>query len=205
MRILLLAHPEDAIDRLNTVISREEGHNDLVLVVGPFGDDATEIIQALSKDSGLVKAVPAPSDSQETMKQLSQERMLLHTQTISMGGLDVIGLGSIDSPQMDVGAEMTDTEDAALKRISTALLDRTDADRTLFLTYRNPEEFGTDTSETVTRLRRVDGVEAIISGQTVRQDAAELDGCQVINPGDLREGEYAVLETDTMETELMSL
>lgn len=205
MRILLLAHPEDATEKINNIISREEGHNDLVLVVGPFGDDTTEIIQALSKDSALVKAVPAPGDSQETMKQLSQERMLLHTQTISMGGLDVIGLGSIDGPQMDVETKVTAAEDDDLERISTALMERTDADRTLFLTYRNPKEFGSDTSETITQLRGVDGIAGIISGQTVRQDAAELDGCQVINPGDLREGEYAVLETDDMSTELCSL
>lgn len=205
MRILLLAHPEDATEKIDNIINREEGHNDLVLVVGPFGDDTTETIQALSKDSALVKAVPAPGDSQETMKQLSQERMLLHTQTISMGGFDIIGLGSIDGPQMDVEAEMTDAEDDALERISTALMERTDADHTLLLTYRNPKEFGSDTSETITQLRQVDGIAGIISGQTVRQDAAELDGCQVINPGDLRKGEYAVLETDDMITELCSL
>jgi len=205
MRILLLAHPGGAIDRLNTVINREEGQNDLVLIVGPFGDDTTAALQALEQDSALVKAVPAPTDDQETMKQLSQERMLLHTQTISMAGTDIIGLGSIDGPQMDVEAETTDAEDEALERISTALLDRTDADQVIMLTYRNPREFGTDTSRTVTRLRGVTGIEAIISGQAGRQDSAELDGCQVINPGDLREGEYAVLATDTMETELCSL
>jgi len=208
MDILLLSEIHDNQDTLKRILLREEDNHRIILVLGNLGSDGThqQTLELLNDHADLVKAIPGPNDTTDTMKSLIDSRMNLHRQVFSLEGCDFIGLGSIDDPQMDVEQQISDQEDQQIGSIIPALMERTSG-RQIIATYRPPNNIlpETDGSTSLRNLLQDSPPELLITGQDIGQQQASVNGCQVIAPGSVNRGEYAILNLENNNVDLKSL
>lgn len=206
MRILLLADIHDNLENLRRILSREAGNHQLVLVLGNLGNKHKQVIETLKEHAELVKAIPGPQDTIETMKTLISDRMNLHRKTFSLRGFNLIGLGSINDPQMQIEPELTSEEDQQIGTIFNTLLQRTGPEKIL-ISYRNPHStYQQDSgSQQLQKIIEKQRLHTVISGEPVQQAEKNINNCHLLNPGSVNKGQYALLNLQEKTAQLKTI
>jgi Icc-related predicted phosphoesterase len=209
MQVLITAEIHGQHKKLKRILAREQGEFDLAIAIGNLAgqNDFSTLQETFNDHAELTKAIPGPLDREETMKNLVNDRMNLHKQIFSLRGLEFVGIGSIDDLQLDVQEDLTEDEDEQLGEITGALLDRTQSDKRILTSYRNPyQAFGTnDGSKELRKTVSNEDLVAAICGQQLEQQERLVDGTLVLNPGTVIKGEYALLDLEEGVSDLRSL
>lgn len=214
MQVLVLSDIHGAVEPLQRILSRESA--DLILVLGDitdtgiddYADRAQQILTLLDDQGTFVKAVPGNMDDETVLRLLIEHRMNLHKNIFSMEDYDFLGFGGGSSP-FDTPFE---PDDAERGDVLQQLLQRTTATHRAIISHQPPKHTGIDrTSEgtaagsaALRDLIQQQDVDLVLSGhihEARGQD--ELNGAVLVNPGPVKDGQYAVLQlADEIAVEL---
>ncbi len=208
MRVLLLTDIHGDTEKLERILETEE--YDTVLCAGDLSDAnkfedyssrLQEILETFDRQGKMVKAVPGNMDSEETcVRSLIDYRMNIHKKIASFEEFDVVGFGGGKTP---FGTPF-EPEGSEIKRVLEQLYSRMRADRRFAVIHQPPADTELDIvdgnhvgSDEVRKLIEERDFALVLTGHIHESRGRDsLNGAEVINPGPVLEGYYAVADID---------
>lgn len=218
MRTLLVTDIHGATDELEKILERE-GY-DAVLCAGDLSDareysdyegKLEEVLELFNQKDKLVKAVPGNMDpEEECVQHLRNHRINLHRKIGSFNGFEAIGYGGgitpFGTPFEPSGAEIRDT----LEKLSERMTSNT----RVAVIHQPPKDTKVDVADgdhvgsaEVRELIEDSDFDLVVTGHIHESRGRdEINDTEVVNPGPVLDGFYAVAEIgEEIEVEMRQL
>lgn len=208
MKVLLITDIHGDIEKLEKIVEREKDDCEAVLCAGDISDKREyddyearleEVLNVFEKEGLMTKAVPGNMDpEQECVKHLIDRRMNIHKKIASFERFEAVGFGGGKTP---FGTPFEPSGDQIKNAVST-LYDRMNADRRVAVIHQPPLDTELDVadgdhvgSEEVRELIEEKDFELLLTGHIHESRGRDQIGdTELINPGPVMEGFYAVAE-----------
>lgn len=208
MRTLLLTDIHGAQDNLERIL--EEERFDAVLCAGDLSDagsfsdyetNLTAILETFDRQRKITKAVPGNMDPEEQcVEKLIEFRMNLHKNIASFERFEAVGFGGGLTP---FGTPFEPDEQAIADTVQQ-LHERMQAETRVAVIHQPPRDTTVDItdgdhvgSQAVRGLLEEADFDLLLTGHIHEaRGTDELAGTQILNPGPVQDGYYAVAEID---------
>lgn len=218
MRLLLITDIHGDTEKLDKILDREQ--HDAVLCAGDLSDANEfedyearlgEVLDLFDEQGVMTKAVPGNMDPEEKcVRELIQRRMNIHKKIASFEDFEAVGFGGGITP---FGTPF-EPEGDEIKNALETLYSRMKADRKFGVIHQPPANSELDIadgdhvgSKEVRELIEEKDFELVLTGHIHESWGRDsIGGTEVINPGPVMNGRYAVLETENgLEIEMKEL
>lgn len=208
MRVLLITDIHGKAKKLEEILSRED--YDAVLCAGDlsdanefsnYGKKLGEVLDTFERQGIMTKAVPGNMDpEQECVKELRERRMNLHRKIASFERFEAVGFGGGKTP---FGTPF-EPEGAEIKKALETLYERMKSDSRIGVIHQPPAGTQLDIVENdhvgspeVRELLEQKNFDLVLTGHIHESRGRDsLNGTEVLNPGPVIDGYYAVAEID---------
>lgn len=218
MKTILVTDIHGEKEKLRKILERE--NFEAILCAGDISDfnkfddyerNLEEVLEVFNQKDKLVKAVLGNMDPEETcVKHLRQRRVNLHRKIGSFDGFEAVGYGGgktpFGTPFEPKGAEIKKTLDTLEKRMTS--------DNKVAVIHQPPENTELDVADgnhvgspEVRELIEEADFDLVLTGHIHESRGRDnVSGTDVINPGPVMDGFYAVAEIgETIEVEMKQL
>ena len=218
MKTVLVTDIHGEKEKLRKILERE--NFEAILCAGDISDfnkfddyerNLEEVLEVFNQKDKLVKAVPGNMDPEETcVKHLRQRRVNLHRKIGSFDGFESVGYGGGITP---FGTPF-EPEGAEIKRTLDTLEKRMTSDNKVAVIHQPPENTELDVADgnhvgspEVRELIEEADFDLVLTGHIHESRGRDnVSGTEVINPGPVMDGFYAVAEIgETIEVEMKQL
>jgi Icc-related predicted phosphoesterase len=218
MKLLLITDIHGDTEKLEKILDKTE--HEAVLCAGDLSDARefddyegrlNQVLDLFDEQGVMTKAVPGNMDpEEECVRELIQRRMNIHKKIASFEDFEAVGFGGGITP---FGTPF-EPEGAEIKNAVETLYDRMKADRKFGVIHQPPKNTELDIadgnhvgSEEVRDLIEEKNFELVLTGHIHESRGRdEISGTQVVNPGPVMEGYYAVADTEGgLEVEMKQL
>lgn len=218
MKTVLVTDIHGEKEKLRKILERE--NFEAILCAGDISDfnkfddyerNLEEILEVFNQKDKLVKAVPGNMDPEEPcVKHLRQRRVNLHRKIGSFDGFEAVGYGGGKTP---FGTPF-EPEGAEIKRTLDTLEKRMTSDNKVAVIHQPPENTELDVADgnhvgspEVRELIEEADFDLVLTGHIHESRGRDnVSGTEVINPGPVMNGFYAVAEIgETIEVEMKQL
>jgi Icc-related predicted phosphoesterase len=218
MKLLLITDIHGDTEKLEKILDKAE--HEAVLCAGDLSDarefddyeaQLDNVLDLFDEQGVMTKAVPGNMDpEEECIRELIQRRMNIHKKIASFEDFEAVGFGGGITP---FGTPF-EPEGAEIKNAVETLYDRMKADRKFGVIHQPPKNTELDIadgnhvgSEEVRELIEEKDFELVLTGHIHESRGRdEISGTQVVNPGPVMEGYYAVADTEGgLEVEMKQL
>jgi Icc-related predicted phosphoesterase len=218
MKLLLITDIHGDTEKLEKILDKAE--HEAVLCAGDLSDarefddyegQLGNVLDLFDEQGVMTKAVPGNMDpEEECVRELIQRRMNIHKKIASFEDFEAVGFGGGITP---FGTPF-EPEGAEIKNAVETLYDRMKADRKFGVIHQPPKNTELDIadgdhvgSEEVRELIEEKNFELVLTGHIHESRGRdEISGTQVVNPGPVMEGYYAVADTEgELEVEMKQL
>ena len=218
MRTLLVTDIHGDTEKLAQIMEKED--YDAVLCAGDLSDNKKfddyernleEVLEIFNQKDKLVKAVPGNMDPERScVKHLREHRINLHRKIGSFNGFEAVGYGGGITP-FGTPFEPSGEE---IKNTLETLEDRMTSDRKVAVIHQPPKDTEVDVadgdhvgSEEVRKLIENSDFDLVVTGHIHESRGVdEISGTDIINPGPVMKGFYAIAEIgETLELEMRQL
>lgn len=218
MRTLLVTDIHGETENLRKILEKES--YEAVLCAGDLSDfnkfddyegNLGEVLDLFDQKDKLVKAVPGNMDPEETcVKHLRERRINLHRKIAAFEGFEAVGYGGGITP---FGTPFEPSSEEIERTIET-LEDRMKSDTKIAVIHQPPKDTEVDIadgnhvgSEGVRELIEDSEFDLMVTGHIHESRGRdELSGTEIINPGPVVEGFYAIAEiSEEIEVEMRQL
>ena len=207
MRVLLLTDIHGETGKLEKIVEREQF--DAALCAGDLSDarefddyegKLEEVLDVFEKQGKMTKAVPGNMDpEEECVRMLIQRRMNIHKKIASFEDFEAVGFGGGITP---FGTPFEPSGKEIASAIET-LYSRMKNDRRFAVIHQPPAESKVDIadgdhvgSQEVREAIEEKDFELLLTGHIHESRGRDsISGTEVVNPGPVLEGYYAVAET----------
>ena len=218
MKTLLVTDIHGETGKLEQILEKED--YDAVLCAGDLSDarefndyegKLEEVLELFNQKDKLVKAVPGNMDPErECVEHLRQHRINLHRKIGSFDGFEAVGYGGGITP---FGTPFEPSGDEIKKAVET-LSQRMKSDTKVAVIHQPPKDTNVDVADgdhvgspEVRQLIEESDFDLLVTGHIHESRGRDsLEGTEIVNPGPILEGFYAVAEIgDTVEVEMRQL
>jgi Icc-related predicted phosphoesterase len=218
MKLLLITDIHGDTEKLEKILDKAE--HEAVLCAGDLSDARefddyegrlNQVLDLFDEQGVMTKAVPGNMDpEEECVRELIQRRMNIHKKIASFEDFEAVGFGGGITP---FGTPF-EPEGAEIKNALETLYDRMKADRKFGVIHQPPKNTELDIadgnhvgSEEVRELIEEKNFELVLTGHIHESRGRdEISGTEVVNPGPVMEGYYAVADTEGgLEVEMKQL
>lgn len=218
MKTVLVTDIHGEKEKLRKILERE--NFEAILCAGDISDfnkfddyerNLEEVLEVFNQKDKLVKAVPGNMDPEEPcVKHLRQRRVNLHRKIGSFDGFEAVGYGGGKTP---FGTPF-EPEGAEIKRTLDTLEKRMTSDNKVAVIHQPPENTELDVADgnhvgspEVRELIEEADFDLVLTGHIHESRGRDnVSGTEVINPGPVMDGFYAVAEIgETIEVEMKQL
>lgn len=207
MRLLLITDIHGDTEKLEKILERE--NHDAVLCAGDlsdanefsdYEDQLNKVLDLFEEQGVMTKTVPGNMDpEEECVRELIQRRMNIHKKIASFENFEVVGFGGGITP---FGTPF-EPEESEIKSALETLYERMKDDRKFGVIHQPPADTELDIadgdhvgSKKVRQLIEDKEFELILTGHIHESRGRDsISGTEIVNPGPVMEGFYAVAET----------
>lgn len=208
MRVLLVTDIHGDVENLERIVSRESF--DSILCAGDLSDNneyedydsnLENVLNVFEKEGVLTKAVPGNMDPEKAcVKHLIERRMNLHKKIAAFETFEAVGFGGGQTP-FDTPFE---PEGEEIKNAVETLYERMNSDNRVAVLHQPPHNTELDVIEDdhvgspeVRDILEDKEFDLLVTGHIHESRGRDnIKGTELVNPGPVMEGYYAVAEID---------